>query len=147
VAHEVIAFDMALDHPCPDVWRILEAPDGYPRFFRGLGSCEQISGSAQQFQVRLSTPRGTAVVRGMGQATLRARTEMRLEATEVGRCFASIRLTPEAGGTRVAVRIFTLGHPDLGKVSDNAVRHWTKHRGAANSPSSEPRGDRETVQR
>ncbi|WNG92884.1 AMP-binding protein [Mycobacterium sp. ITM-2016-00318] len=128
MVHEVIAFDMALDHPCPDVWRILEAPDWYPRFFRGLGSCEQISGSAQQFQVRLSTPRGTAVVRGMGQTTLRARAEMRVEATEVGRCFASIRLTPEAAGTRVAVRIFALGllHPDLAKVSDTAVRHWIR---------------------
>src|SRR5215218_8698813 len=64
----------------------------------------------------------------MGQTTLRARTEMRLEATEVGRCFASIRLTPEARRTRVAVRIFALGllHPDLANVSDNAVRHWIR---------------------
>ena len=65
MAHEVIAFDMALDHPCPDVWRILEAPDWYPRFFRGLGSCEQISAARSSYRSGCRRPLGTAVVRGM----------------------------------------------------------------------------------
>ncbi len=126
VAHEVIAFDMALDHSCPDIWRILTAPEWYPRFFRGLGSCEQVSGPNRLFEVRFSTPRGTAAVQPMTQTILRAGREMRLEATQASRCFVSVRLTPEADGTRIALRIFALGliHPDLAKAGDGAVRHW-----------------------
>jgi acyl-CoA synthetase (AMP-forming)/AMP-acid ligase II/uncharacterized protein YndB with AHSA1/START domain len=126
VTHDVIAFDTTLDHPCPDIWAFLDAPESYPRFFTGLGSCEQSSVAAQQYRVRLATPRGTAVVCGMSRSVLRAGSEMRLEESEAGRCFATIRLTPEAGGTRIGVRIFRLGalHPDLARVGDGAVRSW-----------------------
>ena len=128
MAHDVIAFDTTLDHPCPDIWRILQAPDWYPRFFRGLGSCEQVSGKAQQFEVRLSTPRGAIVVHEMQQRIRRSRMEMRLEATQESRCFVSIRLTPEADGTRIALRIFGVGllHPDLARAGDSAVRNWVR---------------------
>jgi acyl-CoA synthetase (AMP-forming)/AMP-acid ligase II len=128
VAHDVIAFDMALDHSSPDIWRILGAPEWYPRFFRGLGSCEQVSNRAQQFDVRLSTPRGAVVVHEMRQTVLRAGTEMRLEATQESHCFVTIRLTPEAGVTRIALRIFRVGllHPELARASDSAVRAWVR---------------------
>lgn len=57
MVREVIDFDATLDHPCPDIWEILQTPDRYPRFFRGLGSCEQISDQAQQYEMRFTTPR------------------------------------------------------------------------------------------
>ena len=128
MAHDVIAFDMTLDHPCADVWGVLQTPDRYPRFFRGLGSCDQISGKTKQFEVRLSTPGGAVVVHGMRQEVRQSRMEMRLDATPESRCFASIRLTPETGGARIALRIFGVGllHPDLAKVGDSAVRHWVR---------------------
>jgi acyl-CoA synthetase (AMP-forming)/AMP-acid ligase II len=128
VARDVIAFDMALDHSCPDIWGILQAPDWYPRFFRGLGSCELISGKAQQFEVRLVTPHGAVVVHQMRRAAGRSAMEMRLEAVHQSHSFVSIRLTPEARGTRIAVRIFAVGtlHPDFAKVGDNAVQNWVR---------------------
>ena len=71
MARDVIAFDMTLDHSCQDVWNLLQAPEWYPRFFRGLGSCERVSGKAQEFEVSLSTPRG-AVVQEMRQTVRRS---------------------------------------------------------------------------
>ncbi|HET6735632.1 AMP-binding protein [Mycobacterium sp.] len=125
---DVIAFGVTLDHSCVDIWGILQAPDWYPRFFRGLGSCEQVSGKARQFEARLSTPRGAVVVHEMRQTIREARMEMRLDATQVSRCFVSIRLTPETGGTRIALRIFAIGllHPDIAKASDSAVQNWVR---------------------
>jgi acyl-CoA synthetase (AMP-forming)/AMP-acid ligase II len=128
VARDVIAFDMTLDHSCLDIWGILQAPDWYPRFFGGLGSCEQVSGNAQEFDVRLSTPRGAVIAHEMRQTLRRSSMLMWFHATQVSHCFVSIRLTPEAGGTRIAVRIFGVGllHPDLAKASDGAVRNWVR---------------------
>lgn len=127
VAHDVIAFDMRLDHSCMDIWDILQAPEWYPRFFSGLGSCEQVAGN-QQFEVRLSTSRGAVIVHEMRQTLRRSSLLMWLHATQVSGCFVSIRLTPEEGGTRIAVRIFGVGllHPDLAKASDGAVRTWVR---------------------
>jgi uncharacterized protein YndB with AHSA1/START domain len=101
VARDVIAFDMTLDHSCQDVWNLLQAPEWYPRFFRGLGSCERVSGKAHEFEVRLSTPRGAVVVQEMRQTVRRSGMDMRLEATQLSHCFVSVRLTSEAGGTRI----------------------------------------------
>src|SRR6478609_4445870 len=128
VARDVIAFDMTLDHSCSDIWSILETPDRYPRFFHGLGSCEQVPGKPHQFEVRLSTPHGAVVVHEMRQTVLRSGTEMRLEATEENRCFVAIRLIPEAGGTQIAVRIFAVGqlHPEFAKAGDRAVQNWVR---------------------
>jgi hypothetical protein len=128
VARDVIAFDMTVDHSCLEIWGILQAPDWYPRFFRGLGSCEQVSGNAQQFEVRLSTPRGAVIVHEMRQTLRRSSMLMWFHATQVSHCFVSIRLTPEEGGTRIAVRIFGVGllHPDLAKASDGVVRNWVR---------------------
>jgi acyl-CoA synthetase (AMP-forming)/AMP-acid ligase II/uncharacterized protein YndB with AHSA1/START domain len=128
VARDVIAFDMTLDHPCQEIWDILQTPDRYPRFFRGLGSCEQVSGKARQFEVRLSTSHGAVVVHEMRQTVLRPGKEMRLDATQMSRCFVAIRVTPETGGTRIALRIFAVGelHPDLAKAGDRAVQNWAR---------------------
>ena len=50
------------------------------------------------------------------------------EATQSSRCFVSFRLTPEAGGTRIALRIFAVGllHHDIAKASDGAVQNWVR---------------------
>ncbi len=124
----MIAVDTTLDHPCPDIWPILAAPDLYPRFFRGIGSCEQAAGDPQLFEVRLSTSRGAVVVHEIRRTVRLSGMELRLDATETGRCFASIRLTPEGGGARIALRIFAVGtlHPDISKASDNAVESWIR---------------------
>ncbi|WP_234834891.1 AMP-binding protein [Mycolicibacterium stellerae] len=110
------------------MWDILAAPDLYRRFFRGLGSCEQVSGRAQHYEVRLSTPRGAVAVHEMRLTTRRVGKEMRLDATQVSGSFVLIRLTPETGGTRIALRIFAAGllHPDLANVSDSAVKNWVQ---------------------
>ncbi|WP_459167218.1 SRPBCC family protein, partial [Mycolicibacterium conceptionense] len=128
MARDVIAVDTTLDHPCPDIWPILEAPHLYPRFFRGLGSCEQVAGDPQLFEVRLSTARGAVVVHQMRRTVRLSGMELRLDATQTGRCFASIRLTPEGRGARIALRIFAIGtlHPDIAKASDNAVESWIR---------------------
>lgn len=128
MAHDVIAFDIRLDHACTDVWGILETPEWYPRFFTGLGSCNEVSGQAQQFEMRLSTPRGAVVVHEMRQSLRRSNLLMWLHATQESNCFVSLRLTPEDGGTQIALRIFGVGllHPDLAKVSDGAVRNWLR---------------------
>ena len=127
VVNDVIAFDMTLDHSCPDVWGILQAPDWYPRFFRGLG-CDQISGEAQLFEVRLATPHGAVVVHQMRKTVRQSAREIRLEGTQLSHCFASIRLTPGTGDTRIACRIFGVAHlhPDFAKVGDGAVQNWVR---------------------
>ncbi|WP_041315361.1 AMP-binding protein [Mycobacterium sp. JS623] len=119
---------MTLAHTCPDIWGILETPDWYPRFFHGLGSCEQVSGTLHEFEVRFATPQGGVVVHQMRQTALRAGTEMRLEATQGSRCFVAIRLTPETDGTQIALRIFAVGqlHPEFAKVGDKAVQNWVR---------------------
>lgn len=126
VARDVIAADMTLDHPCQDVWAMVQSPQWYPRFFRGLGACEQISGTARQFEVRMCTPSGAVVIQQMSQTVRESAMEMRFDATQVSRCFASFRLTPERAGTRIALRIFGVGslHPDIAKASDGAVKDW-----------------------
>ncbi|WP_408633175.1 AMP-binding protein [Mycobacterium hippophais] len=128
MARDVIAFDTTLGHSCPDIWRILQEPDWYPRFFHGVGSCEQLPGAARDFEVRLSTPRGAVVVHGMRQTVRRSGLEVRLESTQVSRSFVSIRLNPEGDGTRIAVRIFAVAllHPDIAKASDSAVQNWVR---------------------
>jgi acyl-CoA synthetase (AMP-forming)/AMP-acid ligase II len=128
VAHDVIAFDTMLDQSCPDVWRILQAPRWYPRFFGGLGSCEQVSGKARRFEVRLCTPDGAVAIHEMQQTIRQSDMEMRLDATHLSRCLVSVRLTPETGGTRIALRIFGVGllHRDLVKAGDNAVQNWVR---------------------
>jgi acyl-CoA synthetase (AMP-forming)/AMP-acid ligase II/uncharacterized protein YndB with AHSA1/START domain len=129
VARDVLAFDVTLDHPCPDVWDLLQAPEGFPRFFRGLGSCEQMPAAARQFQVRFATPGGAVVVDEMRQTVRRSGMEMRLEATGESRSFVSVRLTSEGAGTRIALRVFAVGllHPDIAKASDRAVQNWVRH--------------------
>ncbi|MFN6553568.1 AMP-binding protein [Mycolicibacterium septicum] len=128
MARDVIAVDTTLDHPCPDIWSILEAPELYPRFFRGLGSCEHIAGDPHLFEVRLSTSRGAVVVQEMRRTVRLSGMELRLDATQTGRCFASIRLTPEGTGARIALRIFAVGtlHPDIAKASDSAIESWIR---------------------
>jgi acyl-CoA synthetase (AMP-forming)/AMP-acid ligase II len=128
VAHDVIAFDTTVDHSCLDIWGILQTPDLYPRFFRGLGSCEQVAGEGRQFEMRLSTTGGAAVLHEMRQTLRESSLLMWLHATQVSDCFVSIHLTPEGAGTRVALRIFGVGllHPDLAKASDGAVRNWVR---------------------
>ncbi len=128
MAHDVIAFDTMLDQSCPDVWRILQAPRWYPRFFGGLGSCEQVSGKARRFEVRLCTPDGAVAIHEMQQTIRQSDMEMRLDATHLSRCLVSVRLTPETGGTRIALRIFGVGllHRDLVKAGDNAVQNWVR---------------------
>ncbi|MCV7360102.1 AMP-binding protein [Mycolicibacterium neworleansense] len=128
MARDVIAIDTTLDHPCPDIWAILETPDLYPRFFRGLGSCERATSDPQLFEVRLSTSRGAVVVHEMRRTVRLSGMELRLDATQTGRCFASIRLTPEGSGARIALRIFAVGtlHPDIAKAGDNAVEGWIR---------------------
>jgi hypothetical protein len=66
----VIAFDIKLDHSCAEVWGVLEAPDGYPRYFRGLGSCEEVAGKGLHNELPHTTPRGAEKVHEMRQ-TLR----------------------------------------------------------------------------
>lgn len=128
MVRDVIAVDTTLDHPCPDIWHILAAPELYPRFFRGLGSCEQVAGDPQLFEVRLSTPRGAVVVHEMRRTVRLSGVELRLDATQTGRCFASIRLTPEGACARIAVRLFAVGtlHPDIAKAGDTAVQGWIR---------------------
>lgn len=128
VARDAIALDITLDHPCGDVWGMVQSPEWYPRFFRGLGSCAQVSGAARQFEVRMCTPRGAVAVHLMSQAARESAMEMRLEATQVDRCLLSLRLTPDAGGTRIALRIFAVGrlHPDFAKISDTDVKNWLR---------------------
>lgn len=128
VVSDVIAVDATVDHACDDVWAILTTPDWYPRFFRGLGACEQHSLHARRFDVRWSAPGGTVAVHEMRQTLSRVGMQMRLEAAEPSRCFASIRLTPEADVTRIAVRIFAAGllHADLAKAGDGAVQGWLR---------------------
>ena len=62
----------------------------------------------------------------MRQTVRESGLEMRLDATQVSRCLVSIRLTPDTGGTRIALRIFGVGllHPDLAKIGDGAVQSW-----------------------
>lgn len=126
MARDVIAFDTTLNHGCPEVWRLLQAPEWYPRFFRGLGSCEQLPHVAHQFTVRLATPRQSCVVRTMRRQVRPSSMEIRLEATDAHHCLVSIRLTSVGAGTRIAVRLFAVGllHPDIAKASDSAVRKW-----------------------
>ncbi|NOR00809.1 AMP-binding protein [Mycolicibacterium fortuitum] len=128
MVREVIDFDATLDHPCPDIWEILQTPDRYPRFFRGLGSCEQISDQAQQYEMRFTTPRGTVVVHEMHLTVRRAGREMLLHATQMPDSCVSIRLTPGANDTRIAVTAFSVGllHPDLAKIDDSAVENWVR---------------------
>ncbi|WP_209921763.1 AMP-binding protein [Mycolicibacterium lutetiense] len=128
MVRDVIDFDTMLDHSCPDIWEILQSPDRYPRFFRGLGSCEQISDHAQQFELRFSTPRGTVVVHQMHLTVRRAGREMLLSATHMPDSSVSIRLNPGANGTRIAVTAFSVGqlHPDLAKIDDSAVENWVR---------------------
>ncbi|WP_066901870.1 AMP-binding protein [Mycolicibacterium houstonense] len=128
MARDVIAVDTTLDHPCPEIWPILEAPNLYPRFFRGVGSCEQVAGDPQLFEVRVATPRGAVVVHDMRRTVRLPGTELRLDAPQTGRCFASIRLTPQGSGARIALRIFAVGalHPDIAKASDSAVENWIR---------------------
>jgi acyl-CoA synthetase (AMP-forming)/AMP-acid ligase II/uncharacterized protein YndB with AHSA1/START domain len=126
VARDVIAFDTIVDHPCPDVWSMLQAPQRYPRFFRGLGSIDRVFGTAQDFEVRLSTPRGSFAAHEMRHAVRPADLTMRLEATQLPGCSMSIRLAPEADGTRIALRVFGFGllHPDFAKIGESAVQNW-----------------------
>lgn len=128
MARDVIAVDTTLDHPCADIWPLLAAPELYPRFFRGLGSCEHAAADPHLFEVWLSTSRGTVVVHEMRRTVRLSGTELRLDATQTGRCFASIRLTPEGRGARIALRIFAVGtlHPDIAKAGDNAIESWIR---------------------
>ncbi|MGY1988930.1 AMP-binding protein [Mycolicibacterium fortuitum] len=125
---DVIDFDTMLDHACPDIWEILQSPDRYPRFFRGLGACEQVSDHMQQFEIRFCTPRGTVVVHQMHLTVRRAGREMLLSATHLPDSCVSIRLNPGANGTRIAVTAFSVGrlHPDLAKIDDSAVENWVR---------------------
>jgi acyl-CoA synthetase (AMP-forming)/AMP-acid ligase II/carbon monoxide dehydrogenase subunit G len=128
VAHDVLAFDATLAHPCQAVWELLREPELYPRFFTGVGSCELDADLAQRFQVRLTTPRGMFATHRMVQTLRDTVMETRLEAAQATGCFASVRLAVDGDGTRIAVRIFALGrlHPDFAKVGDGAVRDWLR---------------------
>lgn len=128
MVHDVLAFDVTLDQSCPDVWRLLQAPEGYPRFFRGLGSCEQVSGDARRFAIRFVTTRGVIVANELRLTLRHAVTELRLEAAHDDRSLASIRLTSDGARTRVTFRIFAVGqlHPDIAKSDDGAVQSWIR---------------------
>nr|WP_217155135.1 AMP-binding protein [[Mycobacterium] fortunisiensis] len=110
------------------MWNVLQSPDRYPRFFRGLGSCELTSGQTQQYQVRFITPRGAVVVQEMHLTVRRAGREMLLQSVQVPDCCVSIRLSPTADDTRIAVTTFSVGllHPDLAKTDDSAVENWIR---------------------
>ncbi|KAA0024657.1 AMP-binding protein [Antrihabitans cavernicola] len=131
MVNDVIDFDMALEHPRADIWGLLQAPDWYPRFFRGIGSCDQTSGATPgqplQFAVHLITPNGAVADHQMRLTVRKPGEEMRLEGTAVG-SFVSVRLSTDRGRTRVGLTIFKAGllHPGLAKVSNSAVQNWAR---------------------
>ncbi|GAB2971934.1 AMP-binding protein [Amycolatopsis acidiphila] len=121
-----MSFDLVLEHPRRAVWQVISAPELYPRFFRGVGSCERagVAGRLARYRMRVSLC-GQPVEHEMRVLLSRRDEQFVLDSEQDTAGRVSVRLADAEGGHTLVKCIFFLP-PRGSKLSANDLKHWVR---------------------
>ncbi|MBJ8346258.1 AMP-binding protein [Antrihabitans sp. YC2-6] len=129
---DVIDVDVLLELPRHAIWEYLSDPEWYPRFFRGMGTCERLTEAEPDrpavYAVRVAPPHAEAVNLGLRAVIGRNGSDFTLESVD-GSSFVSVRLFEvNENMTRIVATFFKAAqiHPALMKNENAALTAWTR---------------------
>jgi len=121
-----VTFDLLVEHPRSAVWEVIGTPELYPRFFRGVGSCERIGPDARtsRYRARLSVC-GPPVDHDLRVLLARPGEQLVLDSEPDTAGCVSIQLE-DAGENATMLRFIFFRPPGRKKMSANDVRAWVR---------------------
>ncbi|WP_431874955.1 AMP-binding protein [Amycolatopsis sacchari] len=121
---DCVSIDGHVDSPRRDVWRVLSSPDLYPRYFRGVGSCERsgpLAGRGARYRIRLNLC-GAPVEHELRVLVSRKEEQLVLDSEGGTAGSVSLQLSDEGSGTRVKCLFFR--PPGGGRTSAGSLKEW-----------------------
>ncbi|OLR92102.1 AMP-binding protein [Actinokineospora bangkokensis] len=133
MAADCVVFDMTVDHTRSALWEVLGEPARYPRFFRGISSCDKLAvdayGAPDEYALRACLG-DFAVIEHRLRAVINRRDEQLVLAgvPDTGG-WVSVRLS-DAGPGRTQVKIVffkpMLRHERGATWSESEIRGWAR---------------------
>ncbi|HVV07886.1 AMP-binding protein [Amycolatopsis sp.] len=121
---DCVTFDLDIDHPRSAVWRVIAEPELYPRFFRGVGACDRISGSGRGARYRLrANVCGQAVEHELRVLLSRRDEQFVLDSDPDTAGCVSVQLV-DAGRDRTTVKCIFFRSAQGSRLTANEFRHW-----------------------
>ncbi|PRX43655.1 acyl-CoA synthetase (AMP-forming)/AMP-acid ligase II [Prauserella shujinwangii] len=140
---ECAVFDVFVDQPRAELWKILADPERYPRFFRGIGSCERVAADGRRRTYRMRVrEEGAVVPLEVDTVQYRRGEHFVLESLKGATGCVSVHLE-DAGvaGTRVKVYFFRtavahreFAEPEIRAWLTDGIRRIDDHLGGIGAP-------------
>lgn len=123
---DCVSFDLLLEHPRAAVWQVIATPELYPRFFRGVGSCERAGSAGRTARYRMRISLGGEPVEHEIRVLLSRREEQFVLDSEpdAAGC-VSVQLS-DAGDNRTLVKCLFFRPPRGSGMSANDIRQWAR---------------------
>ncbi|NKQ59290.1 AMP-binding protein [Amycolatopsis sp. K13G38] len=123
---DCVTFDLLVEHPRSAVWEVIGTPELYPRFFRGVGSCERISPDARasRYRARLSVC-GPPTDHDLRVLLSRPGEQLVLDSEPDTAGCVSIQLD-DVGEQATMLRFIFFRPPGRSKTSANDIRGWIR---------------------
>jgi acyl-CoA synthetase (AMP-forming)/AMP-acid ligase II len=123
---DCVSFDLLLEHPRAAVWQVISAPELYPRFFRGVGSCERTgsAGRAARYRMRLSVC-GEPVEHELRVLLSRREEQFVLDSEPNTAGCVSLQLS-DAGRGRTLIKYIFFRPPGGSAMSANDIKRWIR---------------------
>ncbi|KAA9153514.1 AMP-binding protein [Amycolatopsis acidicola] len=123
---DCVTFEEDLGHPRTDVWKMIAAPELYPRFFRGVGACDRLSGSGRGARYRLrANICGEAVEHELRVLLSRRDEQFVLDSDPDTAGCISVQLV-DAGPGRTTVKCIFFRPAGGSRLTANEFRHWVR---------------------
>jgi acyl-CoA synthetase (AMP-forming)/AMP-acid ligase II len=121
-----VSFDQVLEHPRRAVWQVISAPELYPRFFRGVGSCERLgpAGRLTRYRMRISLC-GEPAEHEMRVLLSRRWEQFVLDSEPDTAGCVSVQLS-DAGQDRTLVKCIFFRPPRGSKMSAGDLKDWVR---------------------
>ncbi|WP_424187470.1 AMP-binding protein [Actinokineospora sp. G85] len=133
MAVDCVVFDTTVDHGRSALWEVLGEPSRYPRFFRGVSSCDKLAtdeyGAADEYLVRASLGPFAVHTQRLRAVINRRDDQLVLAPIPDTGGWVSIRLA-EAGPGRTQVKIVffkpMLRHERGATWSESEIKNWAR---------------------
>ncbi|SDD93210.1 AMP-binding protein [Actinokineospora iranica] len=133
MAADCVVFDMTMDHSRSELWEILGEPARYPRFFRGVSSCDKLAtdgyGAPAEYALRACLGTNAVIDHRLRTVINRRDEQLVLSGVPDTGGWVSIRLS-DAGPDRTQVKIVffkpMLRHELGASWSESDIRTWAR---------------------
>jgi len=133
MAADCVVFDMTVDHSRSALWEVLGEPDRYPRFFRGISSCDKLAtdeyGAPDEYALRACLGDFAVIEHRLRTVINRRDEQLVLAGVPDTGGWVSLRLS-DAGTGRTQVKIVffkpMLRHERGATWSESEIRTWAR---------------------